>query len=86
MSLKPKIRYVGWPTRLRQTGFNTMKGDAGQASLDNMLGMTAKLAFIQKLDLPQDLLATTGKAWVEQIVRRVGGEKASEMRRHAPAR
>ncbi|MGJ7043311.1 hypothetical protein J2Y63_006595 [Shinella sp. BE166] len=69
-----------------QTGFNTMKGDAGQASLDNMLGMTAKLAFIQKLDLPQDLLATTGKAWVEQIVRRVGGEKASEMRRHAPAR
>ncbi len=69
-----------------QTGFNTMKGDAGQASLDNMLGMTAKLAFIQKLNLPQDLLATTGKAWVEQIVRRVGGEKASEMRRHAPAR
>ncbi len=69
-----------------QTGFNTMKGDAGLASLDNILGMTAKLAFIQKLDLPRDLLAATGKAWVEQIVRRVGGEKASEMRRHAPAR
>jgi len=69
-----------------QTGFNTMKGDAGQASLDNILGMTAKLAFIQKLDLPRDLLSTTGKAWVEQVVRRVCGEKASEMRRHAPAR
>lgn len=69
-----------------QTGFNTMKGDAGQASLDSILGMTAKLAFIQKLDLPRDLLSATGTAWVEQIVRRVAGEKASEMRRHAPAR
>uniref|UniRef100_UPI001FE2B48C DUF4158 domain-containing protein n=1 Tax=Sinorhizobium psoraleae TaxID=520838 RepID=UPI001FE2B48C len=68
------------------TGFNTMRGDAGQASLDNILGMTAKLAFIQRLDLPQDILATTGKAWLEQIVRRVAGEKAWEMRRHAPAK
>ena len=65
-----------------QTGFNTMRGDAGQASLDNILSMTAKLAFIQKLDLPRDILSTTGKAWVEQIVRRVAGEKAWEMRRH----
>lgn len=69
-----------------QTGFNTMKGDAGQASLDNILGMAVKLAFIQKLDLPRDILSATGKSWVEQIVRRVYGEKASEMRRHAPAR
>ncbi|MCC6478335.1 Tn3 family transposase (plasmid) [Aminobacter sp. SR38] len=69
-----------------QTGFNTMRGDAGQATLDNVLAMTAKLAFIQKLDLPQDILSTTGKAWVEQIVRRVAGEKAWEMRRHTPAR
>jgi hypothetical protein len=55
------------------TGFNTMKGDAGQASLDNILGMTAKLAFIQGLDLPRDILLTAGKAWAEQIVRRVFG-------------
>lgn len=68
------------------TGFNTMRGDAGQASLDNILGMTAKLAFIQRLDLPQDILAAAGKAWVEQIVRRVAGEKAWEMRRHTPAK
>ncbi|SFU23073.1 hypothetical protein [Mesorhizobium sp. YR577] len=40
-----------------QTGFNTMKGDAGQATLDNILGMTAKLAFIQKLALPRNLLS-----------------------------
>ncbi|WP_244514776.1 DUF4158 domain-containing protein [Ensifer sp. LCM 4579] len=69
-----------------QTGFNTMRGDAGQASLDDILSMTAKLAFIQKLDLPRDILSTIGKAWVEQIVRRVAGEKAWEMRRHTPAR
>jgi hypothetical protein len=68
------------------TGFNTMRGDAGQASLDNILGMTAKLAFIRKLDLPQNILATAGKAWAKQIVRRVSGEKAWEMRRHAPAK
>ena len=69
-----------------QTGFNTMKEDAGQATLDNILGVTAKLAVIQKLDLQRDILSATGKAWVEQIVRRVAGEKASEMRRHAPTR
>jgi hypothetical protein len=48
--------------------------------------MTTKLAFIQKLGLPHDLLSVTGKVWVEQVVRRVAGEKASEMRRHTPAR
>src|SRR3546814_2686209 len=73
------------------TGFQTcalpiLKGDAGQATLDNILDVTEKLAFIQRLDLPHDLLTATGKPWVDQIVRRVAGEKASEMRRHAPAR
>jgi hypothetical protein len=29
-----------------------MKGDAGQATLENILGVTAKLAFIQRLALP----------------------------------
>src|SRR3546814_5222084 len=32
------------------TGFNRMKGDAGQATLDNILDVTEKLAFIQRLD------------------------------------
>jgi hypothetical protein len=68
------------------TGFNAMKGDAGQATLDNILDVTTKLAFIQRLELPRELLSATGKAWVDQIVRRVAGEKASEMRRHTPAR
>src|SRR3546814_8944776 len=49
------------------TGFNRMKGDAGQATLDNILDVTEKLAFIQRLDLPHDLLTATGKPWVDQI-------------------
>src|SRR3546814_11554250 len=60
------------------TGFNRMKGDAGQSTLDNILDVTEKLAFIQRLDFPHDLLTATGKPWVDQIVRRVAGEKASE--------
>src|SRR3546814_15892774 len=61
-----------------------MKGGGGQATLDNILDVTEKLAFIHRLDLPHDLLTATGKPWVDQIARRVAGKKASEMRRHAP--
>ncbi|WP_202364456.1 hypothetical protein [Mesorhizobium sp. L-2-11] len=68
------------------TGFHTIKGDAGAATLDNMLALADRLAFIKKLDLPRDLLSAAGKTWIDQIVRRVGAEKASEMRRHAPRR
>ena len=68
------------------TGFHTIKGDAGAATLDNMLALADRLAFIKKLDLPRDLLSTLGKTWTEQMVRRVGAEKASEMRRHSQNR
>lgn len=47
-----------------------------------MLDLAERLAFIKKLDLPRDVLSAAGKTWVDQIVRRVGAEKASEMRRH----
>jgi TnpA family transposase len=67
-------------------GFHTFKGDAGAAALDNMLALADRLAFIRKLDLPRDLLSAAGKTWIDQIVRRVGAEKSSEMRRHAPRR
>ena len=53
-----------------------MKSDAGQASLDNILNMAMKLAFIQKLNLPQDILSVSGRVWVEQIVCCVDSEKA----------
>jgi hypothetical protein len=68
------------------TGFHAIKGDAGAATLDNMLELADRLAFIKKLELPRGLLPAAGKTWTEQIVRRVGAEKASEMRRHAPRR
>jgi TnpA family transposase len=65
-------------------GFHAIKGDPGAATLENMLSLADRLAFIKKLDLPRDMLTSAGKPWIDQIVRRVGGEKASEMRRHAP--
>ena len=68
------------------TGFHKLKDDAGQATLENMLAVTERLAFIQKLDLPRALLRGPGQAWIDQIVRRVGGEKGSEMRRHGRLR
>ena len=69
-----------------RTGFHMIKSDAGAATLDNMLDLAERLAFIKKLDLPRDVLSAVGKTWVDQIVRRVGAEKASEMRRHMRAR
>ncbi|MEC5293528.1 DUF4158 domain-containing protein [Aurantimonas sp. C2-6-R+9] len=69
-----------------ETGFHSIKSDAGQASLDNIIAVTDRLAFIRSLDLPADLLLVCGTAWIEQIERRVGGEKASEMRRHPRTR
>lgn len=42
-------------------GFQTIKGDAGAATLDNMLALADRLAFIKRLDLPRDLLSAAGK-------------------------
>ena len=68
------------------TAFHAIKGDPGSASLDNMLAQCERLAFIKKLMLPRDMLRGVGQPWINQIVRRVGAEKASEMRRHMPQR
>lgn len=68
------------------SGFHVIKGDPGAASLESMLALCERLAFIKRLDLPHDMLRGVGKPWIERIVRRVGAEKASEMRRHTPQR
>ena len=46
------------------TGFNAMKADAGRATLDNILEVTQRLAFIRKLDLPRTFLLNINPAWV----------------------
>lgn len=61
-----------------RTGFHMIKSGAGAATLDNMLALADRLAFIKKLNLPRDVVFAVGKIWVDQIVRRVGAEKASE--------
>ena len=68
------------------TGFNAMKADAGRATLDNILEVTARLAFVRKLNLPRNMLSDINPAWIEHVARRVSGEKASEMRRHTQTR
>lgn len=61
--------------------FHAVKGDPGSASLDNMLAQCERLAFIKELDLPRDILRGVGKPWIDQIVHRVGVEKASALMR-----
>jgi TnpA family transposase len=63
-------------------GFQRLKDDVGAATLDNVLDAAGRLAFIQGLDLPFDVLGTVDPIWVKMLVRRVEGETASEMRRH----
>lgn len=68
------------------TGFNTMKADAGRATLDNILEVTARLAFVRNLNLPRNMFSDINPAWIEHVARRVSGEKTSEMRRHTETR
>lgn len=67
---------------LLPTGFQRMKDDIGAATLENVLLASTKLAFLQRLDLPFELLAHIDRRWISRIGRQVEGETASEMRRH----
>jgi hypothetical protein len=62
------------------TGFQTIKNDAGAATLDNMLALVDRLAFIQKLALPRDLLTGAGKSG---SIRSSGGSAPKRLRRCA---
>ena len=57
-----------------------------QQYLGSAAEVTARLAFIRKLNLPRDMLSNINPAWIEHVARRVSGEKASEMRRHTQIR
>lgn len=65
-----------------RTGFQRLKGDVGAATLDNVLDAAHRLAFIQKLDLPYDMIGMIDLSWIKILARRAEGETASEMRRH----
>jgi len=67
---------------LLPTGFQRMKDDIGEATLENVLAVSAKLASLQRLDLPFDMFAHIDRRWLSRIARQVEGETASEMRRH----
>ena len=56
-------------------GFHAIKGDPGAATVENMLSLADRLAFIKKLDLPRDMLTGAGKPWIDQIVRRSAAKR-----------
>lgn len=64
------------------TGFQRIKDDTGAATLENVLMALTKLVFLQRLDLPFDMLVDIDRRWISRIARQVEGETASEMRRH----
>ncbi len=68
------------------TGFLSLKADVGAASLANILAACDRLAFIDRLDLPTDLLAVIDAGLVGQLSRRVEHETAAEMRCHGDVR
>jgi len=68
------------------TGFLSLKADAGAATLKNILAVTARLTFIDTLDLPFQTLAGVDPALFQRLARRVAGETAAEMRRHDETR
>lgn len=67
-------------------GFNALKADPGRIALESVLKVADRLAFVRSLNLPRPLLTQLGKPWLDRLRRQVASEKASEMRRHAPAR
>ena len=68
------------------TGFLSLKNDVGAASLKSILAACNRLAFVEGLDLPDDLLAGIDPSWIRRLIRRVDGETAAEMRRHGTVR
>jgi len=68
------------------TGFLSLKNDVGAASLKSILAACDRLAFVEGLDLPDDLLTEIDPSWIRRLIRRVDGETAAEMRRHGTVR
>ncbi|MES0864796.1 Tn3 family transposase, partial [Ruegeria sp. SCPT10] len=64
-------------------GFLRLKDDVGAATLDNVLEAADRLAFIEGLELPFGVADRVDPSWLRHLARRVEGETAYEMRRHA---
>ena len=66
----------------RATGFLSLKADAGAATLENILAATARLAFVNALEIMEGV----DPALAQRLSRRVDGETAAEVRRHSDTR
>ena len=70
----------------RATEFLNLKPDAGAATLESILAVTTRLAFVNTLGLPFGAMDNVDPALVQRLSRRVDGETAAEMRRHGDTR
>lgn len=64
-------------------GFLRLKDDVGAATLDSVLEAADRLAFIESIELPFGVADYVDPSWLRHFARRVEGETAYEMRRHA---
>lgn len=62
--------------------FSDMKTDPGRVARKTILSITARLTFIQQLNLPSELLTNANPDWIARMYRRVAQETAWEMLRH----
>jgi len=65
-----------------ESGFSSLKADAGSASLDSIFKMVERLIFIRTLHLPCHVLRDVNETFLERFRRRIGQEAAWEVRRH----
>lgn len=59
-----------------------MKADPGRVARKTIFSITARLKFIQQLNLPSEILANTNPDWIGRMYRRVVQETSWEMLRH----
>ena len=62
--------------------FSDMKADPGRVARKTIFSITARLKFIQQLNLPSEILANTNPDWIGRMYRRVVQETSWEMLRH----
>ncbi len=74
-ALDDSLRNPGGPT-----GFRRIKGDPSGVTLDSILDVCDRLAFLDRLDLPAGHRAQVDPAWIALLCRRVDGETAPGLR------
>lgn len=65
-----------------EIGYNKLKSDPGKTSLKTVLDELTKLEFINTLELPFEIIASTNPKIISRLRQRILSENAWEIRRH----